>query len=966
VGQVVRYVAGQVGAAGEIATDRQVVVETFEDALGDPRLVVHSPFGGRVNGPWGIALAHAIRERLGVEPQVITGDDGILLRFGDAGEDGAGEGNTREGDAGERLVGVERLVASLTSAEAKERLLAELPNSAVFGAQFRMNAARALLLPRERAGKRTPLWLSRLRAKDLLQAVGRFDDFPILLETYRDCLRDVMDLDGLTEVLDRISRGEIRVSGRDSEVPSPVAMGLDYRMAMQYVYEYDAPRGERQLAALSLNRALLADLLQDGTLADLLKPEAVAEVTARVGRTAPEGRARSAEELAQLLYEMGDLSDAEIAERCAPAGAGGAPREWTRDLAAAGRLVPRVMGGEAGAAATSLRRTTRTEAAASSAALTGWGRQAGWPGGEWRWVHAERLAEYDALAQHPLPVLRRRLMHSGPATAGALARRYGLEEEAVTGTLRALGEDVVAGRFAPGGAGEEGEEQWVDRRNLEQMHRRTLTLLRREVRPVPLSAYAELLRRWQGAGASPGAPGTGGQGDRGDRAALNRVLQQLRGVAVPGVAWERDVLPARLRDFDPAALAERCAAGEVMWVAEGGKDARRARVRFFFRGEGGLFLERRPDGAVLEGLSPPAHAVYDFLAAEGAALLADVAEATELRRAEAQEALVELVLAGLVTNDTLAALRAVLGYDPPPAVRPRLRSSLEVQLSARLRGQPHRMTPGRLREARRRAREVAFGGSGLRGYGGSGASGAGGTVSGWTGRWSIVHRPSLLGKPTDEGERSLRQARQLLARWGVVTKAALERESQALRWEALSPALAHLELRGEARRGYFVEGLPGLQYALPEVVERLRAVNGEQAPAGGEAGQPGSSRTDGSRTVVLSGADPAQLFGTDAFGGPLRFQRVASTAVALVQGEPVAAFEDSGASAVVDSRHPALVPALRALARWWAARRPGAERLKLERWAGEPVLAGPGAPFLEAAGFVRDAGAMLWIGDPGD
>ena len=205
-----------------------------------------------------------------------------------------------------------------------------------------------------------------------------FDDFPILLETYRDCLRDVMDLDGLTEVLDRIQRGEIRVGVRESEVPSPVAMGLDYRMAMQYVYEYDAPRGERQLAALSLNRTLLADLLQDGTLAELLKPDAVAEVTARVERTAPEGRARSTEELAQLLYELGDLSDAEVAARCLPEAEGGAWRTWTRDLAAAGRLVPRVLGGER------------------------------------RWVHAERLAEYDALRRNPLPVLRRRLMHERP------------------------------------------------------------------------------------------------------------------------------------------------------------------------------------------------------------------------------------------------------------------------------------------------------------------------------------------------------------------------------------------------------------------------------------------------------------------------------------------------------------------------------------------------------------------------
>ena len=309
-----------------------------------------------------------------------------------------------------------------------------------------------------------------------------------------------------------------------------------------------------------------------------------------------------------------------------------------------------------------------------------------------------------------------------------------------------------------------------------------------------------------------------------------------------------------------------------------------------------------------------------------------------------------------MTNDTLAALRAVLGYDPPPAVRPRQRSSLETQLAARMAGRPRHMTPGRLRDARRRAREVSYGGFGS--YGGYGAGGAGpaggGIVSGWTGRWSLVHRPSLLGKPLEDAERSLRQARQLLARWGVVTKAALEREPAALSWERLQPALAHLELRGEVRRGYFVEGLPGVQYALPDVVERLRAVNGALATSG--AGGAGGG------LAVLSAADPAQLYGTDAFGGALRFARVASTAVALAGGGPVAAFEDGGAGVAVDPQHPALVPALRALARWWVARRRGTERLKLERWAGEPVLGSPGVPLLEAAGFVRDAGAMLFVG----
>ncbi|MDQ3703276.1 MAG: hypothetical protein M3442_20510 [Chloroflexota bacterium] len=218
----------------------------------------------------------------------------------------------------------------------------------------------------------------------------------------------------------------------------------------------------------------------------------------------------------------------------------------------------------------------------------------------------------------------------------------------------------------------------------------------------------------------------------------------------------------------------------------------------------------------------------------------------------------------------------------------------------------------------------------------------------------------------DEGEQNLRQARQLLSRWGVVTKACLEREAATLHWEALLPVLSALETRGEVRRGYFVEGLPGLQYALPDVVERLRAVNGEvrtpedhttvDRPAGdrisGTAGAP----------VVLSAVDPAQLYGTDAWGGALRFQRVLSTAVALAHGEPVAALEDGGSGAVVDAAHSALVPALGALARWWAARLDGRARLKVERWQGQPVLDGNGAAVLEAAGFVRDPAAMLWVG----
>ncbi len=901
---VVTHLTRQLDAVGHIATDQTIVVESYEDEVGAPRIVVHSPFGGRVNGPWGIALAGAIRERTGVEAQVTPGDDGILLRFQDS-------------DAAPPL----DLVAGLASQDAREYLLKELPASPVFGAQFRMNAARALLLPREAGGRRTPLWLSRLKAKDLLQAVQRFDDFPILLETYRDCLRDVMDLPGLAEVLDGVSNGAIRVVRHESQRPSSLAAGLDYRFAMRYVYEFDQPRGETQLAALSLNRALLADLLQDGTLVDLLKPDAVSQVLTQASRTTPETRARSAEELAQLLYEQGDLTEDEIATRASSDDYS----DWLAQLSARGRALQREIAGQP------------------------------------RWVSAERAADYDDLAHRPVPVLRRFLSHSGPVTVDQLAQRYGLTETAVRRALDELREDVLSGRFTA-----DGPEQSVDRRALEQMHRRTLSMLRKEVRAVSLSAYAEFLAQWQGVGSHAGAALTRPTGGLSQGERLMATLKQLRGLAVSGIAWERDVLPARIAAFDPAELAERCQSGEVLWTAEGGRDPRRARVRFFSRGEGNLFLPRRPDDAALQELSEDARAVRGFLQEEGAALLPDICDGAGLTRTAAQAALVELVLAGLVTNDTLAALHAVLGFEPPAAQRPGLRSSLEAQLAERLGRTDDRsrtMTPLRWREAKRRARDTVaarLANELPRAVDGRST----GVGSAWTGRWSLVHRASLLGKPLTEDELVQRRARVLLERWGVVTRACLERESPVFRWDALYAALARLEVRGEVRRGYFVEGLPGAQFALPQAVEQVRAVassGGDQAPAFVSA-----TSADGERApLVLSAVDPAQLFGTDEWGTRLRFARVPSAAVAAHHGEPVAAMtlDESGASVQALEGHPAAVACLSALADWWTDRLPSpARRLTVDRWQGTEVAHASDASILEDAGFVRDGSSLFWTG----
>ncbi|MFO7697232.1 MAG: DEAD/DEAH box helicase, partial [Anaerolineae bacterium] len=319
----VSYVRQQLDHAGAISTDRTIVLERFADALGDQRLVIHSCFGARVNSVWAIALTHAFRERLGTTVEVQVNDDAILFRL-------------VEGDREPPL----DLIRTMGAEEARERVLQELPNSALFGAQFRMNAARALILPRVRgAGRRTPFWLQRLRAKDLLAIARGWDDFPLVAETYRDCLRDVLDVEHLGEVLGRLADGEIRIVETETLIPSPVAAGLLFEFAAIHLYDNDAPKLERQIQALSINRELLAELLDDGSLADLLRPEVIERVESELQHLADGYQARTTDELAVILRELGDLSSAEIQERTIGDGLA-----WIEQLEREGRAVRVTLG----------------------------------------------------------------------------------------------------------------------------------------------------------------------------------------------------------------------------------------------------------------------------------------------------------------------------------------------------------------------------------------------------------------------------------------------------------------------------------------------------------------------------------------------------------------------------------------------------------------------------------------------
>jgi ATP-dependent Lhr-like helicase len=903
----VTYVQRQMDVLGAISSDQTIIAEMFTDPLGDLRLVIHSCFGARVNSPWALALAQAFRERMGTQPEVMVSDDGILFRFLETDYDPPLE-----------------LLEEMGPVEARERLLAELPNSAVFGAQFRMNAARALMLPAAKGTqKRTPFWLQRLRAKDLLSVAKGFEDFPIILETYRDCLRDVLDLVHLEEVLDSLSRGEIELITAETIAPSPVAAGLLYDFVNQYMYEWDQPKAERQMGALMMGRELLAQLLDEASLPELLRPEAVRAVDDRLQYRADGTRARTAEELATVFLALGDLSPEEAATR-----SDGDGTAWLEGLAGAGRLVAVDL-------STGLRYVLSEQGEAYRTAFD----------------LGDPPSPAESQDEARRAILRRVLSTHGPLTKRWILDRYPWEADWLETALATLVEsgEVVAGQITPGTRPPSTgpvELEYCDRRNLERIHRQTLALLRKEVEPVSVYAYADFLTRWQHLHPSQRLSGPG---------ALVQLLQQLRGVPAPGAVWERDLLPLRLDPFDAQELQGLCRQGDLVWVGSGSKDPRWTRIRFLFRGEGHLFLPSEPE---TPDLSPEAQTVLTFLKSEGACFFADLETGTDLGAQQLTAALAELVMGGLVTNDSLQSLRGLLAWSPEEegAARKPL-SSLDAELSAWRRARTtappigQRPSRTRLRRAQRAVSQRLEPPS---------------TAREWPGRWGLVHRIGVWGKDVDYAKRIARQARQLLQCYGIVTRQSLKSweaglEERELDWGALYRHFQLMEMRGEVRRGYFVQGLPGVQFALPEAVERLRDWTHPPAP---EAG-PISSEMTG-ELVLLNACDPANLFGPSLPGAeasepdPARFSRIPSNYVVLLHGRPVLLLETGGErlTSLPDLPPQTLKRALRLALDHIA---PALGRLTASQWNGGPVVDSAVAPLLEEIGFRREA--LVYIGE---
>jgi ATP-dependent Lhr-like helicase len=813
------FLNDQLSATGAVPSDRTVVVERFRDEIGDWRVCILTPFGARVHAPWSLALGARLRDALGLEVQSLWSDDGIAVHL----------------PAADATPPTDEMI--IDPGEIEELVMGELAGSALFGSRFRENAARALLIPRRRPGERTPLWQQRLKAQGLLQVARRYGSFPIILETYRECLQDVFDLPALKRLLTGLKTRELDLVDVETATASPYSTSLLFDYVANYMYEDDTPPAERRAQALSLDRDLLKELLGQEELRDLIDPGALEDVEEQL-----RGSPRNADELHDVLRRRGDLREDEYDPRLA------------KPLLTERRAIAVRIAGEDRLAAAEDAGRYRDALGVMP------------PGG---------LPEVFLKAtDEPVRSLLRRFARSrGPFTTAEAAERFGLDPARVEDELRVLEREdqLVRGELRPGGT----EREWCDPDVLRRLRRASLAALRREVEPAEQAAFGRFLPSWHGI-------------DR--RASLREALVPLQGLPLPVSLWEAEVLPRRVPGYAPAQLDQLCASGELVWIGAG-----LDRVAVYFREDAPAL--GRPAGA--ERPEGETHDAIRDVLERGAEFWFDLLAATGLEAEEALPALWDLVWAGEVTNDAWTPLRAGRRYGvPQPERRPR-------------------------RFTRRRAQ----------------------AITATQGRWSRTerlfgHGPGT-GPETKVGLDRRALAELLLERQGIVTRDGVRAEGIQGGYGAVYGELRALETLGLCRRGYFVEGLGGAQFALGGAVERLR----ELRPQEGEELE----------ALVLAAADPAQPYGA-ALPWPKRAAgraaRVAGAQVVLLGGEAVL-FVERGGRTLLPLREPDeswLRPALEALVE--RVRTSRGKRLAVERFDGEPVGETDVMSLLLEVGFV--------------
>ena len=862
---LLQFLADQEAATGQVPDDRTIVIERTRDELGDWRVCVLTPFGSRIHIPWAMAVSARIRAAGGPEVEALWGDDGFVLRFPDTDE---------PPDPDWFLV---------ESAEAMQMVLRQLGSTALFAGRFREAAGRALLLPRRRADQRSPLWQLRKRSYDLLSVASRYPSFPLLLEAYRECLRDVFDMPALIETLRSIEQRQLRVHVVETHKPSPFAASLLFSYVANFVYEGDAPLAERRAQALTIDQDQLRELLGEADLRELLDADAIAEVEETAQCLVESHRARSADGIHDLCLRLGDLSRAELSLRVSDP----TLLESVDRLVRARRLLELRIAGE--------RRLIAAEDAARYRDALGIPLPPGLP-----------ASLMEPVAQPVLELVRRYARTHGPFTERDAAHRFALDPAVIENTLRLLAHEgrVLEGGFRPGGL----HREWCDAEILRQIRRKSLAKLRREVEPVEQHTLARFLTHWQGL-LSPR------RASAGHLDALLDAIESLQGAPLPASLLETSILPARIAGYESAGLDTLVAAGEVAWAGVEPIGERDGRIALFLADKLPLLAQVRP---LVEPLTEREEKLLAVLESTGANFFDPLHQAAGGGYpGESIDALWGLVWRGLVTNDSLHALRAYI-------LRPE---------SARA---PRRLQTGVVFRSRRTTPPAA------------------------QGRWSLLplrsQKGSEAGPTNTEARHAL--ALQLLNRYGVLMRESVAAENVPGGFSAVYDVLKALEESGRIRRGYFVAGLGATQFALPAAVDLLRQLRNE----------PNAEKPE---FVQLAATDPANPYGSvlrwpdlpvldeNSESAPRILTRAAYAEVILRNGQLVAWLRRNNPNVLVflPPDEPERSQVAAGLAHFMCAR--GQERMRggghqgvlITTISGQPVASHPMARFLMDAGF---------------
>ncbi|MCC2028019.1 ATP-dependent helicase [Microbacterium sp. YMB-B2] len=871
-GNLLAHLKEQREATGTLPTDRNLTVERGRDEVGDWRVILHSPYGMKVHAPWALAINARVRERLGVDGSAVASDDGIIVRIPDA-------------DA--EPPGAELFV--FDADELEQIVTDEVGGSALFASRFRECAARALLMPRMNPNKRTPLWQQRQRSAQLLEVARRHPTFPVILETLREVLQDVYDLPSLRRLTTAIAERRVRLVETEPAQPSPYARDLLFGYVGAFMYEGDSPLAERRAAALSVDPALLGELLGTVEMRELLDPEVIAQFEREAQRLDPSRRARGLEGVADLLRTLGPLDAAEVAARLEPEDEHEATASAYLDaLISARRAIPVTIAGASRVAA--IEDAGRLRDALGAALPTG-----------------IPVAFLEPVADPLGDLVSRHARTHGPFTTDAVATRFGLGAAVARHTLQRLEQAgrITSGYFLPDAAGSATENEWCDTEVLRRLRMRSLAAIRGSVEPVAPEAYARFLPDWQ----HLSRPLEGVDG-------VLAVVEQLAGVPIPASAWESLMLPSRIRDYSPAMLDELTSSGEVVWAGHGTLPGRDGWVSLHPADLAPFTLPipEAPDDSASGGSGDLERALLEALGHGGAYFASQLKEMAGAENEQSVlEALWNLTWAGRVTNDTFAPVRTLLagGSQAHKSVRraPRTRTFRGVSLGS-----------------------VSF----------SGGSTAPPRPTATGGRWSL-----LMTDRADSGAAASRRATVsaglLLDRYGVVTRGAVQSEGTPGGFAQAYRILAGFEEAGHCRRGYVIEKLGAAQFAASTTVDRLRTF----------ANLPDPAPLRAITLAATDPANPygAALAWPRCEGVSHRPGRKAGGLVVLVDGALVLYLERGGRTVLAFDDDPeALRAAASDLVATARARR--LDTLTVEKINGEPIYGTPFATALQEAGFV--------------